>query len=196
MHGNVLTQSLRHVWTTLETLQAPTALMGGIALAAWERVRATQDIDLLIEVEGRNTDELIKGLESAGLRPKRQPPMLTLGTVRMIQFRYQPPRAFIDMQVDLLLAESEYHRQALARRVQMRLPDLEFDLFVLTCEDLILHKLLAGRIIDRADCIALLAANRPALDHEYLARWSKSLGVETGWQDAWRSAIAGDTPPG
>jgi hypothetical protein len=41
---------------------------------------------------------------------------------------------------------------------------LDIELDVLTCEDLIVHKLLAGRLVDRADAATLLRVNRADLD--------------------------------
>lgn len=189
MAGDVVLDTLRHAWLTLQPFNAPMAVMGGLALAAWEHVRATRDVDLLIGIEFSQSDELLRRLAAAGFRAKRNPPMLTLGNLRLVQLLYEPPGTLLDLQVDLLLAESEYHRTALSRRVATRLPGLDVELFVLTCEDLILHKLLAGRILDRADCAALLAANRHTLDRPYLVRWSKDLGVAAELSDVWAAAL-------
>ena len=41
----------------------------------------------------------------------------------------------------------------------MELSGLDVTLDVLACEDLLLHKLLAGRVIDRVDAAALIRAN-------------------------------------
>ena len=62
---------------------------------------------------------------------------------------------------------------------------------MLSCEDLIIHKLLAGRIIDSADVSALLPANRAGLDMAYLERWLTELSLvppfETIWNDTFPS---------
>ena len=71
----------------------------------------------------------------------------------MAQLIHQPLGSYLDLQIDLLLADSPYHQQALARRLPSRLPELDLELDVLTCEDLILHKLLAGRLLDRSDVV-------------------------------------------
>ena len=102
----------------------------------------------------------------------------------------------MELQVDLLLAKSDYHEGALRRQVSMRLPDLDVEIGVLACEDLILHKLLAGRIIDRADVAALLRANRKSLDLDYLRQWIKSLDVAAGFNEAWNEALPGEPLPG
>jgi hypothetical protein len=43
----LLLRALKHVWVALQPLNLPMAVMGGIAVAAWKHVRATQDVDLL-----------------------------------------------------------------------------------------------------------------------------------------------------
>jgi hypothetical protein len=177
MHPEAVLQSLRHVWVTLDRLKVPMAVTGGLALATWKHVRATRDVDLLVDLGGNNLDQLIEHLRAAGLRPKRTPPVTSLGELDVVQLLYEPPEAFIELQIDLLLAKSEYHREALRRRVPTQLPNLGIGIAVLACEDLILHKLLAGRLIDRADAAALLRANQDSLDWGYLTRWARELAV-------------------
>jgi len=177
MHPEAVLQSLRHVWVTLDRLKVPMAVTGGLALATWKHVRATRDVDLLVDLGGNNLDQLIEHLRAAGLRPKRTPPVTSLGQLDVLPLLYEPPEAFVELQIDLLLAKSEYHRAALRRRVPTQLPNLGIGIAVLACEDLILHKLLAGRLIDRADAAALLRANQDSLDWGYLARWARELAV-------------------
>lgn len=194
MPVNLVLSSLKHVWETLTPLHLPMAVMGGLALAVWQHVRATRDVDLLLSLGETDPSALTNLLTAAGLSPKHRPPIAALGSVRIAQFLYQPSGAFVDIQVDVLLADSEYHRQALDRRVPARLPDLDVEVHVLACEDLILHKLVAGRIIDRADAAALLRLNREFLDLDYLRNWVRDLGVAGEFQEAWREAFPGEAP--
>lgn len=189
MPPEVVLTTLKHAWTILEELNVPMAVMGGIALSAWKHVRATQDVDLLIGVEDARVDELVQRLVAARLRPKREPPVMTLGRMRLIQFLYEPPGSFLELQVDVLLATCQYQRAALARRVSIPVPGLDIDVFVLACEDLILHKILAGRIIDRVDCAALLRANRSALALDYLGKWARELNVISDLSEIWSEAF-------
>ena len=153
------------------------AVIGGLALAAWKHIRATQDVDLLLAVRRGGVDSILEKLRDAGLRAKRKPPVTHLGQLDVVQLLYEPPEAFVEMQVDLLLADSEYHLTALARRCSVKLPTCDLDIAVLACEDMVLHKLLAGRMIDLADAAALLRLNRESLDNEYLIQWARNLGV-------------------
>ncbi len=57
----------------------------------------------------------------------------------------------------------------------MKFPGLDGTVSILSCEDLILFKLLAGRILDRSDCAYLLRFNRDTLDFAYLKNWASKL---------------------
>jgi hypothetical protein len=178
MPGEAILQTLRHVWRTIEPLDLPTALIGGIALSAWKHVRATRDIDFIVGMDAAAFEPVMQSLIAADLRPKHSPPVVELGRFKLAQFLYSPDDALMDVQIDLLLADSAYHREALSRRVTMKLPDAELEIAVLACEDLVLHKLMAGRMIDLADAAALLRANCETIDNAYLDHWAGKLLLE------------------
>ena len=46
MPSELLFKVLKHVWSHLEPLRLPMAVMGGLALSAWRHVRATRDVDV------------------------------------------------------------------------------------------------------------------------------------------------------
>jgi len=195
MPAEAVLRALRHVWLTLKPLDIPVAAMGGIALAAWKHVRATRDIDLLVEIGKNDPKHLLEQLRAAAICPKRDPPVTTLDRLEVMQLLYEPPEGFMEVQIDVLLAGSEYHHEALQRRISTHLPDLDIAIAVLTCEDLILHKLLAGRIIDRADAAALLRANRESLDLGYLLRWTRNLKLAAELTEVWNEAFPGESMP-
>lgn len=195
MVADVLLSSLGHVWRTLDQARMTMAVMGGIALASWKYVRATRDVDLLVGLEGKTVDDLLEQLRGANVRPRRQPAVTALGRLRVIQCLYEPPQAFMDLQVDLLLAECPYQLQALARRVPQQFAGLNTPMDVLACEDLILHKLLAARIIDRVDCSSLIRLQRENLDWGYLRNWAATLSVNDGLLEAWQEAFPGEEWP-
>lgn len=195
MAGEMVRAVLNHLWTALEPLRLPRALMGGIALAVWNHPRATRDVDLLLGVESSAIDPVIDQLRACGCRPKRAPPLLTIGTHSFVQFLYTPPGEFYDVQFDLLLAESELERSALERRVTRSLPGMDQHIDVLHCDDLILLKLISGRMIDRADAAMLLRENRDAIDVNYLVSWVQRLDLSAEFSEIWREAIPGGDPP-
>jgi hypothetical protein len=137
----------------------------------------------MIDISSVGIEAILELLQQAGVRTKRKPAILDLGSVRILQLLYEPSGAFMEIQVDPLLAESAFHHEALARRVPARLSDVNLDLFTLSCEDLLILKMIAGRIIDRADAAALLRLNRGGLEIPYLLKWVPQLDLRTEWAE-------------
>ncbi len=73
--------------------------------------------------------------------------------------------------VDVLLAETDYQRLAMDRAVDG----------VLSVEDVIVHKLIAGRPRDLDDIASILAAGA-SIDEAYVVEHSTSWGVDDRWR--------------
>jgi hypothetical protein len=195
MAGESVRAVLNQVWSALQPRQYQCALMGGIALAAWNHPRATRDVDFLIGVDRAQLDSLVDRLRKIGCRPKREPLVVEVGELHFAQFLYTPPGEFYEVQFDLMLAESDFQKSALARRVHRDVPKVDSPIDVLNCDDLILFKLLAGRMIDRADATILLRENREAVDFDYFLSWVAHLDLTTEFAECWREAFPGENPP-
>ena len=188
MLGEVLGRCLRDTWAIVGNLGLPRAVMGGIALMAWFHPRNTRDIDLLIGIDGTDPDTVLRALQGRGYRPLRSPALVSVGTDRFFQFFCTPSGTYVDIKVDMLLAESPLHREALSRRTPVDWPEVQLHVEAVTCEDLILLKLSAGRPIDEADVAALIAANRSNLDYSYLRRWLPQIQRVARWGQCWQRA--------
>ncbi len=195
MAANAVTDALNRVWAALAPFHLPMALMGGLALAVWKHPRNTRDVDILVDVRNLNLDDLVEATKRAGMRSKRQPPVLLVGNQRIVQLLYQAPDTFLDIQIDVLLADSAYQKEALTHATPAKL-DSQCEIAVLSCEDLIIHKLLAGRIIDRADVAALVRANRARLDLAYLKDWLGRLDLLADFETIWHETFSSETFPG
>jgi hypothetical protein len=134
-------------------------------------------------------------LAAAGYRSKRRDPLIRLEDAAFIQLFYEPPGAVLEIQIDLLLAESAFQRQAVERRVTLPASEMGFQADVVSCEDLILLKLIAGRILDRVDAGELMKANRDSLNLNYLQGWVAKLKLERAFAEAWADVFPGTTPP-
>jgi hypothetical protein len=187
--------SLEAAWVALEKSGVPVAIIGGVALAAWDRMRYTRDVDLLVGGCLDDENRILEIMKHAGFRPQRDLPVIRLDPCRLIQFDYSPPETFLGIRVDVLLADSTYHQAALARRRPIRYPGLDREVHVVACDDLIIHKLLAGRVIDRADAAALARNNRDKLDVPYVVEWIKHFQLEREWNEIWDEAFPGESAP-
>ncbi len=169
--------------------------MGGLALVRWKRFRATKDVDLLVDPGDTPVEELIRRLQHAGFRSKRSDPLIHLQDAEFVQLWYEPPDTFIDVQVDFMLARTPLQKEAIARRVRLPATELGVDAAVVSCEDLILLKLCAGRLIDRADAVDLLRANRASLGIDYLLRWCGQLDLLDEFVAIWAEALPAEQFP-
>jgi hypothetical protein len=80
-----------------------------------------------------------------------------------------------EVPVDVLLAETDYQRQAMDRAVDG----------VITAEDVVIHKLLAWRLRDRDD-IASIFARGISLDEAYIDEWVDAWDIRSRWEEAKR----------
>ena len=55
--GQLVLSALKHIWATLAALKVEAALLGGIAVAAWNHIRNTRDVDLLVGVEQSDEEQ-------------------------------------------------------------------------------------------------------------------------------------------
>lgn len=189
--------TLVRAWQVLEPMEIPMAVVGGICLAAWNHPRFTQDVDLLLALPDTEKNAVVaKFLDAGFFKKDDKPRWIPLGGIELLQLFYEPPDTFMDFRLDLLAATSDYHLGILQRRVPVKLPIVDREIAVVSCEDMLILKLLAGRIIDRADAATLLRKNRERLDEEYLLKWIKEHDLQMQLAEIWEEAFPGEQPPG
>lgn len=152
------------------------ALAGGLAYSAMVTPRATVDIDVLVLMPKRPPTELFDGLRGAlpVFSPHPQPMVFRKATI----WRALGGEQGREIVLDFILAESELHRSALARRRIVEFAGMALP--IVTIEDLVLLKALADRPQDRADISSALAEHGGTLDRAYLQHWGRQLGIDLG----------------
>ncbi|NBX30298.1 hypothetical protein EBR04_07650, partial [bacterium] len=75
MAGEGVLATLQAGWDALSNIDAPKAVIGGLALVAWKHARYTRDADILIAIEPDRINELIGVLKNAGFQPRHTPPL-------------------------------------------------------------------------------------------------------------------------
>jgi len=193
MPAEIVMGALHHAWRTLLDKGVDACLMGGIALSRWGHARFTKDVDLLISIADDTVGELIDPLKQEGFSPRRSPLINQVSQHRFIQLMYTPKGRFDEIPLDLLIADSEFLQGVVARSVAFQAGETE--LKVVSCEDLILLKLQADRLIDRMDVRYLLTYNRSSLDFPYLLQWIRRFGLEAEWSSWWKDAFPDEPPP-
>jgi hypothetical protein len=166
----------RYLRTVVEALPDPAppcCVVGALAVNAWEQVRSTRDVDLLVLSEEPGRSLPIDALTTHGFVPDKgwleQNPLGTDIVPRL----FHPSHAGIPL--DLLYALDDHGRSTLVRRRQLTL--LDVSIWVCSPEDLILLKLKASRPHDFEDALSVVKHPARRLDEVYLWEWSKRLGV-------------------
>ncbi|MFI5401824.1 MAG: hypothetical protein ACHQ1G_02730 [Planctomycetota bacterium] len=160
-------------------------LLGGMAIRTLAIPRPTFDVDLQVA-----TDET--GAKAFAQRAAQEGYSVDEPHIRGFVDRMQGlakiamsvPVGDRWVPVDVFLSGSEYQRAAFARRSRHE-TDLG-PLWLISVEDLLLHKLLADRPRDRADVADLLLLAGP-LDETYLRKWGERLGILARLVDARRT---------
>jgi hypothetical protein len=132
--------TLRAGWNALSGVAAPKAVIGGLALTAWNHARYTRD-------------------------------------------------------ADVLLVSGDFQKEAVDRAVPWPALTDAGDLRVVQPDDLVVIKLLAGRLIDRADAAMLLRENREAIDFVRLHREVVGQGISAEYRQVWSDAFPSEPMP-
>ena len=165
---------LAEVVDFLERRRIGYMIMGGVAVRFWGIPRPTFDLDFTLSLENGQFPNLGADLQAAGFT---LPEIHAKGFLdELAGMKKFAVTRFLDgreVRVDLFLVTSRYQKEAFGRRVRKSIDGL--DASFITPEDLILHKLIAGRDRDKADVSDLLWMN-PGLDLAYLRTWAAALG--------------------
>jgi hypothetical protein len=173
---NDLVGTLHAFGRLFDRLGIPYAIMGGWAVRVYALPRPTYDVDFTILLDRSRLPQLYAAAEEAGFTVPEQYRggwIDAVAEMPLVKFRLYLAGHGID--VDIFLAESDYQRELMRRRVQHSVAGASA--WFISAEDLILLKLIANRPRDRADIDDLLLA-RSELDEPYLRRWAGPLGVE------------------
>lgn len=149
----------------LGALGVDAKLIGAMAALRYRRTpRATTDVDFL----ARSLTGIAEAFEADGYDVRAE--LDEEGSPYVLFIRGNGER------LDVLLAETDYQREALDRATTD----------AITIEDVIIHKLLAWRSRDLDDLTDILATD-PELDEAYLDRWVAAWQVQDRWDEVRRT---------
>jgi hypothetical protein len=162
----MLNEALRKVVAALDRLETPYALIGGLAVAARGAVRATRDIDLLVDLPFQEALSMERSLTESGFRATFHRGAADDPIVGVL--RLTVPLAGAEVSCDLIFASREWQRQTVTNATTVDLDS--FAVRVAQSADLFLLKLYAGGPQDLIDAAELLKLQSPSVR----ARWKAS----------------------
>lgn len=183
-----IVQFLHLVLETLEAANIDYLVGGAIAAWAWGEPRATQDLDLVVDIPVESVFRLSDELKA---RDMLVPAEIILDA--LIETRADLPINAIHMysglKADLypIRVGDDFRRQAFQRRQEIDFGPSVGKIYVHSPEDLILYKLqylsLSQQPKHARDITAIWRSHKDQLDLEYLENWAEQLGVSTLWAE-------------
>ncbi len=183
-----ITEFLKLILEALEASGVDYLIGGAIAEWAWGEPRATQDLDLVINLPVRSVGKFSKELEK---RNMLVPADIILEA--MMEDRADIPLNAIHMysglKADLyLMREGDRLREiAFQRRILVDYGPPIGEVYVHSPEDLILYKLiylgLSSQPKHARDIAVILRAKKGTIDLEYIQEWVSQFGLNALWNE-------------
>jgi len=179
---------LKLVLEALEAAGVEYLIGGAIAAWAWGEPRATQDIDIVIDLPIEAVGKLSRELEK---RNMLVPAKIILDT--LLEDRADIPlnaiHIYSGLKADLYLvrAGDDLRRSAFQRRQSVDYGPPIGRVYIHSPEDLILYKLMYFGISQQPkhsrDIAAILHAKKDQLDFGYIEEWTTGLGLNVLWKE-------------
>lgn len=183
-----ITAFLKLILDALKAAKVEYLIGGAIAEWAWGEPRATQDLDIVINLPIKSVGRFSKELEN---RDMLVPADIILNT--MMEDRADIPLNAIHMysglKADLYLMRDgdELRERAFQRRLLVDYGPPIGKVYVHSPEDLILYKLmylgLSGQSKHARDIAAILKTKKDQLDYGYTEGWVDRLGLNSVWAE-------------
>ncbi len=162
---------IKEIARELDRRSIPYMIIGGQAVLVYGRPRLTRDVDITLGMDTdqfARVDELCKNL---GLKPLPENSHDFAMKTKVLPV--EAPESKV--RVDFIFSFTPYETQAIERGNTIQFDDCIVRFA--SCEDVIIHKMVAGRPIDIEDVRHLIAKNRKKLDLPYLRQWLAEFGA-------------------
>ena len=167
---------LASITRELEARGIPFLVIGGQAVLLHGRPRLTEDIDLTLGVDPSSLPRVLEACASLGLTPLPTDVERFVGETFVLPARHSETR----VRVDFIFSTTPYEQQAIRRAVRVTLHGTGVPFA--SAEDLLIHKLFAGRPRDVEDALGVVRRKSAELDWHYLEHWSRVFAEMPGWE--------------
>ena len=156
---------IKNIARHLDKDKIPYMIIGGQAVLLYGTPRLTRDIDITLGIDTDKFPIVRKLCKKLKLKilPKNAEDFVRDTKVLPVEERK------LRIRVDFIFSFTPYEGQAI-QRARKVLIDGYLVRFA-ACEDVIIHKLFAGRAIDEEDVKNILIKNKRKINHKYIRRW-------------------------
>lgn len=155
---------LARIAAGLDRAGIPYMVIGGQAVQLYGEPRMTRDIDITVGLTAEGLPRLLAVCTDLHLRVLVEHPAEFVGKTMVLPTLEEESA----IRVDFVLSFTGYEQQAIGRSRQVELGKRKVHFASL--EDLVIHKVVAGRPRDLEDTRIILVKN-PGCDHAYVERW-------------------------
>ena len=157
--------------------QLPFMLIGGQAVLLHGQPRLTEDIDITLGVDPGHLPRLLDVCVALGLDPLPDDVPAFVRDTFVLPARHRDTA----IRVDFIFSSTAYEQHAIGRAVLVILEGVPVPFA--TAEDLIIHKLFAGRARDIEDAVGVARRQGNALDWGYIERWAREFASVPGREE-------------
>lgn len=168
-----ISRALRKLVRTLDELSLPHMLIGGWALPAYGRIRATLDTDIAVAADFPAIENLYNRLVDLGYTlPSSPRPEAPVFLVTDLENR-------VEFEIWTKPDGVTFDSELLRRRIRVRPFNDDFEIFAIGPEDFIVNKLARTDrgVQDEQDAVSVLKRQEGRLDYPYLVRRAKDAEV-------------------
>ncbi len=158
-------QLIARLGRALDEQKVPYAIIGGQAVLLHGEPRFTRDIDISLGVDSAVVDQVLSAVAACELKPLVDSPKSFVERTYILPV-HDPAT---EIRVDFAFTFSPFERAAIARALRVEIGG--YPVTYATAEDLIIHKLFAGRPRDIEDIRGVLARKQGQVDRQYLRHW-------------------------
>ncbi len=163
MYERLLKKLARH----LTNLRIPYMIIGGQAVLYYGEPRLTKDIDITLGLSIKEIDLALRLVKETGLSLRVKNP-IGFAAKTMVIPTYERKTG---IGIDFILSNSPYEQQAIKNAKKFRINEVKINIAAL--EDVIIHKLIAGRPRDIEDIKSIILKN-PKYKKNYIVKWLKT----------------------
>nr|CBX31514.1 hypothetical protein N47_E50260 [uncultured Desulfobacterium sp.] len=156
----------------LEKAEIPYMIIGGQAVLLYGEPRLTRDIDITLGVNIDRLENILAIVQHLFLKPLPEDISAFVRQTMVLPTSDETT----GIRVDFIFSFSPYESRAIRRAKKIKI--LNQNVCFASVEDLIIHKIFAGRPRDIEDVRSVVMKN-PAIDINYIEKWLKDFDAST-----------------
>lgn len=155
---------LEHIAGELPSQNIPYMIIGGQAVLLYGEPRLTKDIDVTLGVGTEGIKKVMRSVRNLGFKILISDPEEFVRETMVLPTLDEKS----GIRVDFIFSFSAYEHQAIQNAKQVKIGSQA--VFFASLEDVIIHKIIAGRPRDLEDVRSVLLKS-PGFDHHYIEKW-------------------------